>query len=57
MEVRGQIVDGIGGAVVGMACGGCHSWVITTQGRVLSFGGEGSYSSAGNPYQTWQLGQ
>ena len=34
-----RVVGGIGGAVVGMAGGAGHSLVITTEGRVLAFGG------------------
>ena len=33
-----RVVDGIGGAVVGMAGGGLHSLVTTAEGRVLAFG-------------------
>ena len=33
-----RVVDGIGGAVVGMAGGSTHSLVTTTEGRVLAFG-------------------
>ena len=36
-----RVVDGIGGAVVGMAGGGSHSLVTTAEGRVLAFGGNG----------------
>ena len=33
-----RVVDGIGGAVTGMAGGGMHSLVTTAEGRVLVFG-------------------
>ena len=33
-----RVVDGIEGAVVGMACGNTHSLVTTAEGRVLTFG-------------------
>ena len=33
-----RVVDGIEGAVVGMAGGNHHSLVITAKGRVLAFG-------------------
>jgi alpha-tubulin suppressor-like RCC1 family protein len=37
-----RVVDGIEGAVVGMACGTTHSLVTTAEGRVLAFGSGGS---------------
>jgi alpha-tubulin suppressor-like RCC1 family protein len=37
-----RVVDGIEGAVVGMACGTTHSLVTTAEGRVLVFGSGGS---------------
>ena len=33
-----RVVDGIGGAVVGMSGGTSHSLVTTAEGRVLAFG-------------------
>jgi alpha-tubulin suppressor-like RCC1 family protein len=36
-----RVVDGIEGAMMGMACGGAHSLVITAEGRVLAFGSNG----------------
>ena len=36
-----RVVDGIGGAVVGMAGGSYCSLVTTAEGRVLAFGGKG----------------
>jgi alpha-tubulin suppressor-like RCC1 family protein len=33
-----RVVDGIEGAVLGMACGNTHSLVTTAEGRVLAFG-------------------
>ena len=38
-----RVVDGIEGAVTGMAGGGDHSLVTTAEGRVLAFGSNGEY--------------
>jgi alpha-tubulin suppressor-like RCC1 family protein len=38
-----RVVGGIGGAVVGMSGGTCHSLAITQEGRVLAFGGGGEW--------------
>ena len=43
-----RVVGGIGGAVVGMACGGSHSLVTTAEGRVLAFGGKGPFGDGEN---------
>ena len=37
-----RVVDGIEGALVGMACGDSHSLVTTAEGRVLAFGNNGT---------------
>jgi alpha-tubulin suppressor-like RCC1 family protein len=36
-----RVVDGIEGAMMGMACGDVHSLVTTAEGRVLAFGSNG----------------
>jgi alpha-tubulin suppressor-like RCC1 family protein len=42
-----RVVNGIGGAVAGMAGGERHSLVTTAEGRVLAFGGKGPYVENG----------
>ena len=43
-----RVVSGIGGAVMGMACGDFHSLVITAEGRVLTFGSNGGEQEEGS---------
>ena len=43
-----RVVDGIEGAVTGMAGGGDHSLVTTAEGRVLAFGSNGEYQGGGS---------
>jgi alpha-tubulin suppressor-like RCC1 family protein len=42
-----RVVNGIEGAVVGMAGGFSHSLVTTAEGRVLAFGGKAPYTAFG----------
>jgi alpha-tubulin suppressor-like RCC1 family protein len=42
-----RVVNGIGGAVAGMAGGYNHSLVTTAEGRVLAFGGKASFAACG----------
>ena len=42
-----RVVDGIGGAVVGIAGGEHHSLVTTAEGRVLAFGGKSPFAACG----------
>ena len=42
-----RVVDGIEGAVGGMAGGSYHSLVTTAEGRVLAFGGKAIYAANG----------
>ena len=42
-----RVVNGIGGAVVGMSGGDSHSLVTTEEGRVLAFGGKSPFAACG----------
>ena len=42
-----RVVNGIGGAVVGMSGGDYHSLVFTAEGHVLAFGGKGPFATCG----------